>query len=108
MNVDNLMSDMTMGKEMELIGEVAYVNLYQMNRTLQKDDMVTVMECDVELVEELGLIAGDNVTDEEDDDKYVTEISVETEAQVNQQELKLNSKGKKPYRKYTDAQIDHY
>ncbi|KAG2211182.1 hypothetical protein INT47_006301 [Mucor saturninus] len=66
-----------------------------MNRTLQKDDMVTVMECDDELVEELGLIAGDNVTDEEDDDKYVTEISVETEAQVNQQELKLNLKGEK-------------
>ncbi|KAG2198725.1 hypothetical protein INT47_005410 [Mucor saturninus] len=116
MSIDNLMSDMSLEEEVDLTSEVAYVNLYQLNSTLKKDDMVMAMECDDELAEELDLVADDIVTDEEDDEELVTKTSIETEARVNnfcethlnQPELKLNLKGKKPYRKYTDEQIDYF
>ncbi|KAG2201534.1 hypothetical protein INT47_007411 [Mucor saturninus] len=116
MSIDNLMSDMSLEEEVDLTSEVSYVNLYQLNSTLKKDDMVMAMECDDELAEELGLVADDILTDEEDDEELVTKTSIETEVQVNnfcethlnQPELKLNSKGEKPYRKYTDEQIDHF
>ncbi|KAG2192701.1 hypothetical protein INT47_009303 [Mucor saturninus] len=86
MSIDNLMRDMS--------------------PTSKKDDMVLAMECDDELAEELDLVADGIVTDEEDDEELVTKTSIETEARVNN--FSEFEGEKKPYRKYTDEQIDHF
>ncbi|KAG2193614.1 hypothetical protein INT47_007237 [Mucor saturninus] len=85
MSIDNLMSDMSLEEGVDLTSEVAYVNLYQLNSTLKKDDMVMAMECDDELAEELGLVADDILTDEEDDEelsqKHQSRLKPETKAE---------------------------
>lgn len=74
---------MTLEEKVELINEVVFVNIHQMNNTLQKDDMITFINRDNELVEELGLIADKKLTDGKNVEEYITEASVETQVRVN-------------------------
>ncbi|KAG2237289.1 hypothetical protein INT48_009022 [Thamnidium elegans] len=102
MNIDTLMNEMSVQEEDEVVTEEVYVSLYQKRCEPTEVDICTAMECDEELADELGLDLKEEKTLEE----VNARVKEYFDAHLNQPELKLESGGKKTYRKYTNEQID--
>jgi tRNA A37 threonylcarbamoyladenosine modification protein TsaB len=74
MNIDTLMSDMSIQEETDLGREEIYVSLYQKNSEPIEEDVYMAMEYDEELAEELGLdVSGKEAGEEEDEKEEVVD-----------------------------------